>query len=48
MRLLRQLQALLIFLRKDLKRKKEPKLKTNDFHPLRSFCVRKKNVVFVV
>ena len=38
-----QFRVCLFFLRKDFEReKKTPKQKTNDFHPLWSFCARKK------
>ena len=41
MRLSRQFQVCLFFLRKDIKCTKSTKPKINSFHPLRSFCARK-------
>ena len=48
MRLLGQFQVCLsIFLRKGFKRTKMTKRKANDFHLLRSFCVREKLLPFL-
>ena len=38
--LLGQFQVSLFFLRKNFNHKNAPKRKTNNFHPLRSFCAR--------
>ena len=41
LRLPGQFQDCLFFLRKDFERKKAPKRKTKDFHPLRTLCASK-------
>ena len=48
MRLSGEFQACLLFYEKISSVKEVPKHKTNDFHPLRSFCARKKLLPFLL